>query len=326
MFNNLKITTRLVVSYLLFSILVVLVCVFSLYQMNKLSVLLARDLPESIAQIDKASHLDALAQFIRYYDEVLTQSARNYAFAKDEKWEKRYQDVVPQLDMIIKEAIDKGDEKDKNFFESVDSANLALVDMELKSFELVKGGKEKEAVIILESDKYWQQKHIYEQGLRDYVARRGKNYNETVVASTDTINKITNKTSSVVGNSSKLIIVISILDLILVILFGFLTSRSISRPIKYLTKIMNTFREGDHSQRANINSTDEIGFLANSFNVMADELSSLNDDLKNKIEQKTKDLSGKVEELEKTNKLMIGRELKMIEMKEKIANLEKGKK
>lgn len=27
-------------------------------------------------------------QLMRYYDEVLTQSARNYAFTKDKKWEK----------------------------------------------------------------------------------------------------------------------------------------------------------------------------------------------------------------------------------------------
>ena len=42
-------------------------------------------------------------QLMRYYEEVLTQSARNYAFTQDKKWEQRYITIEPESDKIIKE-------------------------------------------------------------------------------------------------------------------------------------------------------------------------------------------------------------------------------
>jgi len=45
--------------------------------------------------------------------------------------------------------------------------------------------------------------------------------------------------------------------------------------------------------------------------------------LKKEIEKKTEDLKEKIDELERMNKIMIGRELKMVELKEKIQQLKK---
>lgn len=50
----------------------------------------------------------------------------------------------------------------REFFSSVDRANLALVDMEREAIELVNDGRAEEAIKILESDEYWDQK----EGLR----------------------------------------------------------------------------------------------------------------------------------------------------------------
>ena len=56
-----------------------------LMQLDRIAKPLDKDLPDSIGTITRASYLDSLAQFIRYYDEVLTQSARNYAFTREKK-------------------------------------------------------------------------------------------------------------------------------------------------------------------------------------------------------------------------------------------------
>ncbi|MCX6773051.1 MAG: hypothetical protein NTV88_04770, partial [Candidatus Micrarchaeota archaeon] len=87
-------------------------------------------MPLQMRQLIDASHLNGLAQTIRYYDEVLTQSARNYAFTGDKKWKDRYETAVPELDKAIQAAKAEGDEQDEQFFSSVDSANIALVGME----------------------------------------------------------------------------------------------------------------------------------------------------------------------------------------------------
>ncbi len=52
------------------------------------------------------------------------------------------------------------------------------------------------------------------------------------------------------------------------------------------------------------------------------ELRGLADELEERIKERTDELEEKVEELEKINRLMVGREIKMIELKEKLEKLE----
>jgi len=129
---------------------------------------------ESIRSLETASRLRELALLIDFYDEVLTQSARNYAFTRDKKWEKRYRESEPKLIATLEEALEKGDRIDKEFLERIDQANLKLVEMEYRSIELVNSGQTQQAVDILESSQYWQQKKIYNQSLKAYVQRRGE--------------------------------------------------------------------------------------------------------------------------------------------------------
>ena len=56
------------------------------------------------------------------------------------------------------------------------------------------------------------------------------------------------------------------------------------------------------------------------------ELKKLQEEMEAKIEERTKELQEKMEELEKFNRLAVGRELKMIELKEEIERLKKEEK
>jgi len=144
-----KIRQKMIFGFLVIVLLVGAVGILCLHQLHRIAEPLRRDIPEKVAQLSASSQLDGLAQFIRYYDEVLTQSARNYAFTQDKKWEQRYRDVEPELDRTIKEAIEKGDTWDKEFFCSIDQANLALVKMEYEAIELVNKGQAEKANEIL---------------------------------------------------------------------------------------------------------------------------------------------------------------------------------
>ena len=55
-----------------------------------------------------------------------------------------------------------------------------------------------------------------------------------------------------------------------------------------------------------------------------DELEGYSKNLERKVEDRTQELRTKNEELEKFNKIAVGRELKMLELKNKIAELEGG--
>lgn len=110
-------------------------------------------------------------QLMRYYDEVLTQSARNYVFTADKKWETRYKAIEPLSDRLLKEAIIHAEDDVKPFFVTMDKANANLVKMEYQAIDLVNKGKYAEAIALLESQEYAKEKKILAEGLENFVMR-----------------------------------------------------------------------------------------------------------------------------------------------------------
>jgi two-component system sensor histidine kinase HydH len=108
---------------------------------------------------------------MRYYDEVLTQSARNYAFTGDKKWELRYKSVEPLSEQLLRDIIKNADDKALPFFENISLANMHSVKMEYEVFELVKKGKKEDAVRLLEGSEYAREKKFLTEGLDEYVAK-----------------------------------------------------------------------------------------------------------------------------------------------------------
>jgi nitrate/nitrite-specific signal transduction histidine kinase len=54
-----------------------------------------------------------------------------------------------------------------------------------------------------------------------------------------------------------------------------------------------------------------------------EKIRQLNEELEQRVQQRTAELEAKNRELERTNRLFVGRELRMVELKEKISQLQK---
>lgn len=108
---------------------------------------------------------------MKYYDEVLTQSARNYAFTGHRKWEIRYKAIKPLSDQLLRDAIQNADDDTKSFFENIDKANTISTKIEKNAIDLVNKGKKDEAIKILESEEYTREKKALADGLEDFVAK-----------------------------------------------------------------------------------------------------------------------------------------------------------
>jgi|YNPNPStandDraft_1061719.scaffolds.fasta_scaffold04868_8 signal transduction histidine kinase len=68
-------------------------------------------------------------------------------------------------------------------------------------------------------------------------------------------------------------------------LFGFLLSRSLSRPVQSMAAVAEALAAGDLSQRITYRSPDELGQLAEKFNLMADRIQELVDTLSEERDQ-----------------------------------------
>ena len=125
------------------------------------------------------------------------------------------------------------------------------------------------------------------------------------------------------------ILIIIITSMISAVICGIFFARFISRPVIELTKASVEVCGIHKNMKKPLRPPkDEVEELRESFNKMILDIKEKNEEisLKNtELEKSKKELEKKVEELEQFNKLVIGRELKMIELKKKIRMLEKKK-
>lgn len=145
--------------------------------------------------------------------------------------------------------------------------------------------------------------------------------------------------------------------IIIAFLLTFLFVKQITKPLHLLIGAVIKIREGNLDSKIENNTIDEIGQLGSAFNEMTSklkesytiletkikertkeledergslekkvfertsELEELKNHLEKTIEERTENLNTKLSELEKINKVMVDRELKMIELKKEVINL-----
>ncbi len=107
---------------------------------------------------------------IIHLDEVLTMSARMAAATGDLQWEERYRRHEPELDAAIKEAMGLVPEAyEGETAAKTDAANVRLVEMENRAFDLVRNGRGNDARTLLFSDAYEEQKVVYSAGMTEFA-------------------------------------------------------------------------------------------------------------------------------------------------------------
>jgi signal transduction histidine kinase len=226
------------------------------------------DLSANLEDLKTASKLNNLAANIRYLDEVLTQAARNYAFTTDLRWSDIYFESEPQLDKAIKEAISIGAQEEKTFFESVDMANRRLVSLEHQSIDLVREGKADQAIAILESQEYWENKKLYKDALEKYAQSKGLEYNEIFDFSTTRLDDSINNIKIVLLDAESLLYFGIPLLLVVAAGLSYVIARNISKPIDSLKNATEKITRGDYDVKLETTRDDEIGDLSRRFESM----------------------------------------------------------
>lgn len=85
-------------------------------------------------------------------------------------------------------------------------------------------------------------------------------------------------------------IVTAVASVVVAMVVGHTTVRSISRPVRGLMQAAQAIRAGDLTRRAPVETDDEIGELAQVFNSMTERLRGLIDNLEERVNARTRDL------------------------------------
>ena len=116
------------------------------------------------------------------------------------------------------------------------------------------------------------------------------------------------------------LLIFSVIRLLVVLLVFFIITffiaRIISKPIEKLYKGTESIARGDLEYKVGIESKDEIGELSRSFDNVTESLKKSKTNIEQQVVERTA-------QLEKTNRFMTGRELKMLELKKEIKELKK---
>ncbi|MCF7916371.1 MAG: PAS domain S-box protein [Candidatus Omnitrophica bacterium] len=273
-----RLSLKILFWFSLFIIAIVAVNLASIYQLQRMEKPLKEELIQDIQSIKENEILDHLAELIRYYDEVLTQSARNYAFTGNSEWKKRYQNIEPKLDQAIKEAISRGNKQDKKFFKTVDQANEILVNLEHQALGLVDQGNQSQAIAILESKKYRANKNQYYSGFSNYLQRRMAEHERAVTFSSRDLKKTINILNKITRQNYYFFIASLVFILLVSLLFGLFLRFNISQPLTRLVNLIKASGKEGGRQDLISNSSDllkrkdEIGDLAVSYKQMWQDL------------------------------------------------------
>jgi serine/threonine protein kinase/CHASE3 domain sensor protein len=133
--------------------------------------------------IETIQHREMRVQELRgqilYLDEVLTNSSLLAAATGDPRWETRYRQYLPELDIAINQAVELVPAAKAELTDVAD-ANAALVRLEDQAFALVRDKQAAQAGELLNGDEYRHNKHEYADGLASF-SNRLKEHSESAI-------------------------------------------------------------------------------------------------------------------------------------------------
>ncbi len=267
-----KIRFKLILGFSSIVGIVLLVGFVSVVRIYKIAEPVKERVPASIRALSESTYRDDLSRRLQHNSTILSQAAANYIFTQNRKWRKQFENVLSVMDALIKEAMDKANEKDKTFLEEIEVFHDSLVDMEKKCIYLVDTGKKAAAARIIEDKAYQEKKTQLLDKIEVYVERQQLTFNESLLKYNTILYDTLRQTQILVKNGTQIVFAATVLSLIFAIVCSLYISHHISRPIVQLTQAAAEVGKGNLNARVNVQTKDEINQLGRAFNRMMKNL------------------------------------------------------
>lgn len=311
MLNSLKIKSVLIISLFLTCFLVIIFCIFILFTVNNIltASLIDRGKTEiaSLITIQTDNHIPK---------EIFSETDLT-------KTQKTFEDFFKEIDTVDVLRI-KVWNKNAEIISANDPDIIGKKFSDNDEYQKAMKGE-----IIAEIKAPVGSENIKETGysqlMEVYVPIRSFNGEIVGVVETYTIlDAINNQIRSAQINLALKIIAFSTPLIILLGGLFLVFYRRISRSIDRLTEFTKILGQGQLDKKLDIQSNDELSGIAVAINKMSSDLSELlltKTELEKQVKDRTENLRLKMDDIERINRLMIDRELRMIELKKEVSDL-----
>ncbi len=245
MLNNLKIGVRLGIGFAVTLALLITVATIGTLRLSSLSHELEAIITDRNPKTAQANDIiDAL--------NTIARSMRNSLLVKSPEDVKKELDRISEQRKIIGDNLDKltatiSTPKGKELLKAMTDARASYVPMQEKFMELARLGKKDEATEFMLTEVRKQQ-NAYFKGINDLI-----NFLTELTAAEG-------KAAIEAGASAeKLMIALTIIAALLTVAFGFLITRSITKPVGDAVKIADKIAEGDFNMTIDTSAKDEVG-------------------------------------------------------------------
>jgi methyl-accepting chemotaxis protein len=244
MLNNLKIGVRLGIGFAVTLILLIVISTVSYVRLSALNSeidsLVLDKFPKTVQANDMIDAINTIARRLR----------NAYIFTGVES--QKEIDAIPEQRKIISDRIEKLEktvtsEKGKEVLKRVTTARPLYVTQQERFLELLKANKRDEIVALMQGD------------LRKTQTEYVDAINKLVDFQTELVEKAGKDADEMVTAAERLILILSVVAMLLTLIFAFLITRSITKPVGEALAVTQRLAEGDLTVRIEDVSKDEIG-------------------------------------------------------------------
>ena len=260
MLKNLRIGVRLGIGFAVTLALLIAVAAVSYSRIvalnSDIEELVQVDFPKTVQANDMIDAINTIARHMR--------NAYIYSGAEQQK----SIDAIPEQRKIITDRIEKLEksitsEKGKAALRRVTTARPIYVTAQDKFLELLKAGKRDEIVTLMQGE--------LRKAQEEYITA----INAVVDFQTEVVVKAGKDADELATAAERLVLILSASAVFLTLIFAFLITRSITRPLNEAVGVANELAKGNLAVTIQADSKDETGLLLGSMGDMVGKLSQI---------------------------------------------------
>lgn len=265
-----KLQSKILAGYIfivIFFIIVNTVLIINIDSANSVS----ENLDKGIINLDNSLNLKELTSEILYLRILLEELTLDYILTHDDRFQQSYDSTEIKLHEVFDTAIKKSNPNDRIIFENLFETTNKIETTEKEMFNLVKEGKDAQALILLNDNEY----HELTETVTDFIvmfSNRKQTQSEDVFSRLVDISNDIKEHKNNLNNLVDFTIYSILLVVVLSMVTGVLISRSISKPITKLKLAADLIRHGQFDFQIDSTikkSNDEVRELEKSFHDMA---------------------------------------------------------